>query len=84
MTEEEKTVHISARVSSLNRPIKDSETTAECKSCGEEVVISGSNHEVDKEMYGIKPMENIDPEDVDQFMCEVCGLKMMKYRGQAG
>ena len=83
MTEEEqKTVHISVRVKDMSKPI-DGETT-DCDSCGETVVVSGSNHQVDEKTGGVKVGENVDPEEVDRFLCQECGMEMMKYRGQAG
>lgn len=74
---EEKVVHLSMRKEDITAPDPQS-MEEDCRDCGKTVVVSSDN--VDLQSLE----ENIDPEEVDVFVCQVCGMKRLQARGMAG
>lgn len=66
--EEDKFVHISMREEDMENPEGE---TKSCKDCGKTVVVSGNNIELESG-------ESVEIEDVDEFLCQVCGAKKVR------
>lgn len=75
--DDEKIVHMSMRKEDYDTP-QDYDREEECEDCGEPVLVSGDNLDIDT------MEENVDPDEVDVFVCQVCGMKRVRARGMAG